>query len=98
MVGRGRIELLEKIRDSGTLSKAASELNIPYRTAWNMVRRMNRDHSCPLVVLRHGGKDHGNARITGSGSKLILIYRSIESDVGLFFNEKIENHKFCNGE
>ena len=94
LLGRGKIELLEKIRDTGTLTKAASELEIPYRQAWNMVKSMNRDYCCPMVVLRHGGMDHGNAKVTGLGEKLIFEFRRIELDMKKFFEEQTAKMEF----
>lgn len=88
LLGKGKIELLEKIRDAGTLLKAAAELKIPYRQAWNKVQSMNKINDYPVVILRHGGKDHGNARVTEFGNNLINAYRSIESDMQKFLEEQ----------
>jgi molybdate transport system regulatory protein len=90
LVGRGKIELIEKIRDAGTLFKAAAELNIPYRQAWNKVQDMNKIFGFPLVTLRHGGKDHGNARVTDFGNDLVALYRRIESDLEKFLENQAE--------
>ena len=87
-LGKGKIELLEKIRDAGTLLKAAAELKIPYRQAWNKVQSMNKLQDYPVVVLRHGGKDRGSARVTEFGNNLINAFRIIESNLEKFLEDQ----------
>lgn len=87
-LGKGKIELLEKIRDAGTLLKAAAELNIPYRQAWSKVQSMNKLQDYPVVILRHGGKDRGNARVTEFGNNLINAFRTIESNLEKFLKDQ----------
>ncbi len=96
--GKGKIELLQKILELGTLSKAAKTLKIPYRQAWEKVRSMNKFHDCPVVVLKHGGKEHGKAEVTEFGEKIILAYRNIESDLEKFFAEQSEKLELCKKE
>ena len=39
--GKGKIELLEKVDKLGSLSKAARELGINYKNAWDMLHELN---------------------------------------------------------
>ena len=41
-IGFGRAVLLEKIRDHGSISKAAKEMEMSYKHAWKLVESMNR--------------------------------------------------------
>lgn len=41
-IGIGRAGLLEKIKEQGSISKAAQSLKISYRQAWTMVNEMNK--------------------------------------------------------
>ncbi len=93
-LGKGKIDLLEKIKDKGTLLKAAAELKIPYRQAWSKVQSMNKLQDYPVVILRHGGKDHGNARVTEFGNNLINAFRSIESDLEKFLEDQASKMDF----
>lgn len=66
-----RIELLEAIADTGSLTRAAERLGVPYRTAWERVRETERMVGLPLVETASGGADGGGSRLTGEGTVLV---------------------------
>ena len=49
-VGRGRVELLEKIRDHGSINAAATSMKMAYKAAWDAVDAINRVASQPVVL------------------------------------------------
>lgn len=77
-LGPGKIDLLEAIRHTGSISSAARELGLSYRRAWGMVEVMNRCFADPLVIRAVGGKGGGGADITPEGIRIIDLYRSME--------------------
>ncbi|HLN90349.1 MAG TPA: LysR family transcriptional regulator, partial [Patescibacteria group bacterium] len=48
-LGEGRIGLLEAIDRCGSISRAAREVGISYKTAWDAVDAMNNAAEKPLV-------------------------------------------------
>ncbi len=70
-LGRGRVQLLEKIKEAGSLQKAAKELKMSYRYAWHLVQSMNDASKNPLVELKTGGKGGGGATVTQEGEAAI---------------------------
>src|SRR6476469_2661649 len=79
-VGPGKIELLEAIDASGSITAAARSLGMSYRRAWLLVDTMNRCFRTPLVEAEAGGKRGGGARLTRLGAEVIERYRRIERD------------------
>ncbi|MCB2191511.1 MAG: LysR family transcriptional regulator [Deltaproteobacteria bacterium] len=65
----GRVVLLERIAEHGTLSAAARSMEMSYSHAWNLVEQMNRMSPEPLVDKQAGGKKGGGARLTPAGEK-----------------------------
>lgn len=65
----GRVVLLERIAQHGTLAAAARSMNMSYSHAWNLVEQMNRMAAEPLVEKQAGGKKGGGARLTPAGEK-----------------------------
>ncbi len=76
-VGPGKIDLLEAIDASGSISAAARSLGMSYRRAWLLVDTMNRCFRTPLVEAESGGKRGGGARLTRDGRDVIERYRRI---------------------
>ena len=77
-IGPGKIELLEAIRSTGSISAAARKIGMSYRRAWLLVEEINGLLRSPAVEAATGGKQGGGATITPVGEKIIEVYRSIQ--------------------
>ncbi len=71
VVGPGRVELLERIKQCGSIRQAALQMNMSYRQAWLLVDHMNAQLDSPVVVSQRGGKGGGKAEVTEKGQKVI---------------------------
>ena len=83
-VGQGKIELLKKIKELGSLRKAATELKMSYTQAWYTIDNMNKSAPGPLVILNRGGKEGGVAQITEMGEKVLLVYEKLQKEFDIF--------------
>jgi len=79
-LGKGRIELLERIDATGSISKAAKEMKMGYKAAWDALDAMNNLAEEPLVDRSVGGKGGGGTSLTPYGKKLIETYRVIHEE------------------
>ena len=79
-VGPGKIRLLEAIRDSGSLSRAARSIGMSYRRAWLLVNSLKQSFREPVTLASTGGKDGGGMLVTEFGDALISNYRELERD------------------
>ena len=77
-VGPGKIELLEAIGRSGSLSQAARDLKMSYRRAWLLLDHLNRSFAEPVVTTSVGGAHGGGAAVTAFGDALVISYRKVE--------------------
>lgn len=77
-VGPGKVDLLEAIEATGSISGAARSLGMSYRRAWLLVDTMNRCFKTPVVQAEAGGKRGGGAQLTPLGAEVIRRYRRIE--------------------
>ncbi|HEY0799584.1 MAG TPA: LysR family transcriptional regulator, partial [Steroidobacteraceae bacterium] len=80
-VGLGKIELLEGIAQTGSLSKAAREMQMSYRRAWLLLEDLNRSFDQPVARASVGGRGGGGAILTTFGQRLVDGYRKLESEV-----------------
>ena len=79
VIGPGKIELLEAIAATGSISAAARALGMSYRRAWLLVDEMNRGLVAPVVSATSGGNRGGGTTLTPMACEVIDRYRSIEA-------------------
>lgn len=77
-LGPGKVELLEAIAQTGSISAAARQMKMSYRRAWLLVDTMNQCFRTPLVGTATGGKGGGGAQITEFGREILQRYRDME--------------------
>ncbi len=78
-IGPGKADILEGIRETGSISAAARRMGMSYKRAWVMVDGLNRDFRDPLVEAAKGGARGGGARLTALGEDVLARYRRIEA-------------------
>ncbi len=67
----GRVVLLERIRQHGSISAAARSMGMGYRHAWELVDEMNHTSPTSLVRKKIGGTGGGGAELTPAGETVI---------------------------
>jgi molybdate transport system regulatory protein len=90
-VGAGKIELLEAIARTGSLSQAARELSMSYRRGWLLVDSLNRDFDTPVARTSVGGSGGGGAVLTDFGHELIAAYRALEAGIQELADRKLRS-------
>jgi molybdate transport system regulatory protein len=79
-LGGDRIILLEKIDELGSITKAAKDVGISYKTAWDTVNTINNLAEKPLVDRSAGGKGGGGTSLTAEGKKVINQFKTIQEE------------------
>ena len=75
--GPGRVQLLENIQKTGSIVKAAQEMEMSYKKAWDMVNALNTMGKNPYVVTHKGGQNGGGAEITEVGKQVLEAYKKL---------------------
>jgi molybdate transport system regulatory protein len=78
-LGPGKADLLEAIRDTGSIAAAGRAMGMSYRRAWLLVDTMNRCFREPLVATERGGAGRGGASLTPLGAEALARYRALEA-------------------
>lgn len=73
-----RIRLLEAIERCGSLNRAAREVPLSYKAAWDALEAMNNLAPESLVHRSTGGAGGGGTKLTDYARKLIALYRAME--------------------
>jgi molybdate transport system regulatory protein len=79
-LGGDRIGLLEAIDRFGSITRAAREVGISYKTAWDAVDAMNNAAERPLVDRAAGGPGGGGTVLTNEGRETIRLYRVLHDE------------------
>ena len=89
-IGPGKIQLLEKIQEFGSISAAGRAMNMSYKRAWDLVDEINRICRQPAVDRQTGGKNGGGAALTPFGLSLVARYRKIERDAASAVRKELQ--------
>jgi molybdate transport system regulatory protein len=77
--GPGKAELLEAIRDTGSIAAAGRRMGMSYQRAWDLVAAMNTHFRAPVVAPAKGGARGGGTALTPFGTEILAAYRDIEA-------------------
>jgi len=77
-IGPGKADILEGIRETGSIAAAGRRMGMSYKRAWLLVETMNRCFKRPLVEASKGGRAGGGARLTELGHEVLARYRRME--------------------
>lgn len=86
--GPGRVELLERIEETGSINKAAKQMGMSYKKAWEMISALNLQASKPFIVTQTGGEKGGGSVITTEAKQLIVYYRQLRQRFTSFLEEE----------
>lgn len=78
VLGPGKADVLDQIRQHGSIREAAANLGMSYMRAWKLVRLMNEAFPTALVEKSRGGVDRGGATLTDRGVEVLERYRRME--------------------
>jgi molybdate transport system regulatory protein len=76
-IGPGKAELLESIRDTGSISAAARKMGMSYKRAWVLLDSINQAFTEPVVTAAPGGAGGGGAILTAFGTEVLQRYNRI---------------------
>lgn len=89
VLGPGKVELLEAIGRTGSISAAGRELGMSYRRAWLLVDALNRMFPDQLVKASPGGSHGGGAKLTEYGREVAAAYRRVEERARVAMQEEM---------
>ncbi|MCZ7481665.1 winged helix-turn-helix domain-containing protein [Rhizobium rhizogenes] len=89
-LGHGKIELMELIVETGSISAAGRAMDMSYRRAWLLVDALNHMFRQPVIESQRGGKQGGGAALTAFGTELLERYRGMESRMTEVLRQDIE--------
>jgi molybdate transport system regulatory protein len=79
-LGPGKADLLEAIRDTGSIAAAGRRMGMSYQRAHDLVSALNEDFEAPLIEAVAGGTRGGGASLSALGEEILEAYRRVEEE------------------
>lgn len=96
--GPGPMQLLQGIRESGSLSHAAKQMGMSYSKAWTILREIEGEWGIKILMKQAGGKQGGGSALTEEGRELLERYeafcREIEETAAQSFQKHFDRPIF----
>lgn len=78
-IGPGKADLMDGIRETGSIAAAGRRIGMSYKRAWLLVSALNSHFAAPVVEASKGGRDGGGAQLTALGEQVLAAYREMEA-------------------
>lgn len=88
--GPGRVQLLNHIKDTGSIAQAAKAMEMSYKKAWRMVDEMNTLGGGPYVIAHKGGQQGGGTELTERAQNVLDAYDRLNSRLRAVIEEEKE--------
>ena len=95
--GGGKTEILEYIKETGSIAEASQKIGLSYKKAWSHIQILEKYIEDSLVITQKGGGEQGGTRLTPKALEIIENYKLLQHDVREYtkerFTELFENSK-----
>ena len=81
------IDLLRAIDQSGSINKAAKQVGLSYKGAWQMIERANNLAPKVLITTTTGGSKGGGTCLTAAGQSLLQLFTRLEQQHAEFLQQ-----------
>lgn len=86
--GSGKTEVLDFVKETGSIAEASKKVGMNYKKAWNHIKILEKYIEDELVITKKGrGKDSGS-RLTPKAIELMDKYRLLEEDVKKYTHKR----------
>jgi molybdate transport system regulatory protein len=89
-VAPAKIDLLEAIRQSGSLSRGARHIGMSYRRARLLIDSFKGAFREPVTRAVRGGPGGGGVVLTQFGEELVDCYRDLEQEFGTIATRRLQ--------
>lgn len=90
--GPGVCELLERIRETGSIQAAAAGMEMSYSKAWRILNRAEHGMGTPLITRQSGGRKGGHSNLTEAGKRAIRDFREMEAKLSSAANDLLKEY------
>ena len=90
LFGKGKTEILLEIEKTGSISKAAQNLDMNYKKAWSHIKLLQSNLDDTLVITQKGGGADSGTTLTLLASEYIDKYKQLQKEIEEFANQRFK--------
>lgn len=87
ILDREGFDLLNAIRETGSLASAAEDMKISYRKAWGIIKEVEETLGFSLVCKQRGGAEGGHTSLSKEGDELMNAYNELTKEFNVSMKE-----------
>jgi len=72
--GDGPLDILQRVERTGSLRKAAEEINMSYSQAWNLIKDLEKRLGFDLLKRKVGGEKGGGSELSEEAKELMMKF------------------------
>ena len=91
--GPGVCELLERIRETGSIQAAAARMEMSYSKAWKILNHAEETMGTELITRVSGGRNGGSSTLTAAGEDAVQEFREMETKLSAYADELMKTHR-----
>ena len=91
--GPGVCELLEGIRETGSIQAAAARMEMSYSKAWKILNHAEETMGTELITRVSGGRNGGSSTLTAAGEDAVQEFREMETKLSAYADELMKAHR-----
>lgn len=84
--GDGPLDILHRVKKTGSLRQAAEEINMSYSQAWNLIKDLEKRLGFNLLKRKVGGERGGGSEITEEARKLMTKFKLFREEADQSLN------------
>jgi len=88
-LGPGKADLLQAIRETGSIAASGRRMGMSYQRAHDLVSALNADFRAPLIETVTGGTRGGGARLSPLGEEVLAAFRDVERQAEIATAERL---------
>lgn len=92
MFGKGPLELLKGVKETGSLSESAKKMGMSYNKAYNLIKDIEKKLGYGLIISKTGGASGGGSELTVDAEVLIDKYEKFFDECEESLNEIFLKH------
>jgi molybdate transport system regulatory protein len=85
-----RVDLLNAVNETGSISSAAEVMDVPYRRAWQRIHEMEERIGESLVITEVGGAKGGGAQLTDLALDMVERFQEFSSGLDQEVGERFK--------
>jgi molybdate transport system regulatory protein len=88
VIGKGRAELLKKVKELGSLSEVAKSMNMAYSHAWSEIKEIEEVVGSPIIKTSRGGNNRGGSCLTEFGEEILKLFENEKKSLDSYISKR----------